>query len=115
MSKADAVTRMSISGEMTIYSAGELKEALLAAVLGSDAVEVDLAQVNEFDTAGLQQLLLARREAARDGKSFSVREPSGAVSAVLDTYRMNGEMLESVDRAHEAAAASTPSGKRSAT
>ena len=114
MKEADAVTQVAIAGEMTIYSAGELKEALLPAVLRGDAVEIDLADVSEFDTAGLQQLLLARREAIRVGKSFSVREPSGAVRTVLDMYRMDAETLESIDRPNEAASASTTPEGRSA-
>lgn len=101
--KADTVAQVAIAGEMTIYSAAELKEALLAAVRCGDAVEIDLAEVSELDTAGLQQLLLARREAIREGKSFSLREASRAVGALLDMYRMRGDTLEPADFGNEAA------------
>ena len=48
---------------MTVYCASELKPALLAeAAAGYNSLELDLSQVQEFDTAGLQLLLMLNRE-----------------------------------------------------
>jgi anti-sigma B factor antagonist len=48
---------------MTVYCASELKPALLLeAAAGHNSLELDLSQVQEFDTAGLQLLLLLNRE-----------------------------------------------------
>jgi anti-anti-sigma regulatory factor len=48
---------------MTVYCAAELKPALLAEVAaGYPSLELDLSQVQEFDTAGLQLVLLLNRE-----------------------------------------------------
>lgn len=52
-----------IEGELTIYRAAELKDALLAAVNHSPVLEVDLAGVTDIDTAGVQLLMLAKRSA----------------------------------------------------
>jgi anti-sigma B factor antagonist len=55
--------RVSVSGDMTVYCAAELKPALLAeAAAGYNPLRLDLSQVQEFDTAGLQLVLLLYRE-----------------------------------------------------
>ena len=74
-----AAACLAVEGEMTIYRAAELKPALLDAVRTQDAPALDLANVTEFDSAGAQLLLVARREAARLGKCLELRSPSPAV------------------------------------
>jgi anti-sigma B factor antagonist len=55
--------RSSVAGDMTVYCASELEPALLAeAAAGYNSLELDLSQVQEFDTAGLQLLLMLNRE-----------------------------------------------------
>ena len=76
---------LKIEGELTIYVAAELKEKI-GALLGSEAaIEIDLSQVGEIDSAGLQLLLLAQRECAKQQKSIVFRNPS---AAVLDCWRL---------------------------
>ncbi len=112
VNEANGTTCVSIAGEMTIYAATELKEALLAAVRAGTAVEIDLADVDEFDTAGFQQLVLAHREALRDGKPFAVSRPSDAVQAVLDMYRVSAPLLTLNDCIDEVSV--TTNGRRNA-
>ena len=50
-----------VSGDMTVYAASELKTALLAEVAAGNCA-LDLSQVQEFDTSGLQLVLLLKRE-----------------------------------------------------
>ena len=52
---------ISVAGDMTVYCAPDLGKALLAEVAAGNS-SLDLAQVQEFDTAGLQLLLLLNRE-----------------------------------------------------
>jgi len=52
---------ISVAGDMTVYAASGLKTALLAEVAAGNN-RLDLAQVQEFDTSGLQLLLLLNRE-----------------------------------------------------
>lgn len=54
---------LSLSGELTIYTAGEVKATLAAAMESADSLEIDLFGVTEIDTAGLQLLLMAKRTA----------------------------------------------------
>jgi len=81
--------RLSVSGEMTIYTASALNEELQEMLATQPrGVVLDLSQVREFDTAGLQLLLCAQREAAAAGRELAVIDPSGAVRDVLELYQL---------------------------
>lgn len=71
-----------IEGELTIYRAAELKPVLLEAAAGEKPA-IDLSQVTEFDSAGLQLLLVAAREAQGQDKQLQLLAPSAPVREVL--------------------------------
>ena len=77
-------------GGMTIYEAVAQKAALMKALDGHEEVEVDLSGVTEMDTAGLQILVLAKREALRTGKALRLVGHSPACLEVLDHYGLAG-------------------------
>jgi anti-anti-sigma factor len=87
------VAALAIEGELTIYRAAELKPLLLDAVREHDAPALDLSAVTEFDSAGLQLLLMARQEAARLGRPLHV---AGASAAVRDVFALLGMPFEGV-------------------
>ncbi|NII11747.1 STAS domain-containing protein [Oleiagrimonas sp. C23AA] len=68
---------------MSIYRAAELKDELLKAFDSGPALCLDLSQVAEFDTAGLQLLILLARLGAAGGKAFHVTAASEAVNDVF--------------------------------
>jgi anti-anti-sigma factor len=70
--------------DLTIYHAQEHKDRLLAALDTGDGLELDLSQVGEIDTAGLQLLILAKQEAARREKTLAIVAHSPAVRETLD-------------------------------
>jgi len=79
-----------IGGEMTIYAATTLQERLLAALAAdAPACVLDLSQVTEIDTVGLQMLLMVERACATRRLAFEVVERSEAVSELLDLLRLN--------------------------
>jgi anti-anti-sigma factor len=72
-----------IEGEMTIYSAAVLAERVTAAMTGETSrPSLELSQVTEIDTAGLQILLMARKLARARG-GLTLVDPSPAVQALL--------------------------------
>jgi len=75
---------LDIKGEMTIYTAAEQKTQLLAFIESGHALEINLAQVNEIDTAGTQLLILAKQEAARTQKNLRFVMHSNPVLDVLE-------------------------------
>lgn len=73
-----------VEGEMTIYTAAEIKPLLLSLIDGTEEAELDLSRVSEIDTAGLQLLLLIKQEASRKEKVLRFSGHSPAVVASLD-------------------------------
>jgi anti-sigma B factor antagonist len=80
---------VAISGAMTIYSAAAAKNTLLDALDVTAHIEIDLSEVVEMDTAGVQLLVLLKREAAAIGKRVSLAGHSIAVLEVFDCYRLS--------------------------
>lgn len=83
-----ADTRITIEGPMTVYEAIEHKRELLEALAAGAGLEIDLANVDEMDTAGLQLLVLAQREGRNAGKPVRLVRASEAVAEVLNRYRL---------------------------
>jgi anti-sigma B factor antagonist len=54
---------VAVGSEMTVYSVADLKPAFLAQTIVGRKLDLDLSQVREFDTAGLQLLLMLKRRA----------------------------------------------------
>lgn len=82
--------RLRLKGELTIYYAAELKQPLLDHLQSPGDAEIELEQVNELDSAGLQLLLLAKREAVQAGKRLRLLSHSPAVLEVLETFDLVG-------------------------
>lgn len=76
--KKSAGEKFTVEGELTIYTAAEMKEKL-GGLLSAEAIEIDLAQVSEIDTAGLQLLLLLQRECKKIDKPLAFINPSEVV------------------------------------
>lgn len=70
---------------MTIYTAAEQKIQLQTILASEGDLDLDLSEVDELDTAGLQLLIWLKRDAAKFGKSirFSLHSP-----AVLETLEL---------------------------
>jgi anti-anti-sigma factor len=80
-----------LSEDLTIYHALEQKEQLLDALATTGELELNLSQVGEMDTAGLQVLILLKKEALRTGKIVRIVAHSQAVSAVIDFCHLAAE------------------------
>jgi anti-anti-sigma factor len=86
-----------IVGELTIQTAAERKAALLTLLESADQdFVVDLSGVTELDTAGLQLLLMARREADQLGRRLTLVAPSHAVDDVLAIAQL-GDLCTTID------------------
>lgn len=84
------ICRIGIDGEMTIYSAAQTKENLLAAMADCKEIEMNLSHVSEIDAAGLQLLALAKREAAEKNKPLHFVAHSQSVLDMLDLCNLAG-------------------------
>lgn len=86
----NGVCRLTVEGDMTIYTALELKGELLAPLAQGDTVEMNLGGVGEIDSAGLQLLVLLKTEALALGKTLSITSHSPAVLDILDLCDLEG-------------------------
>jgi anti-anti-sigma factor len=94
---------LSLSGDLTIYHALEQKQLMLDALATTAELELNLSQVGEIDTAGLQLLILLKKEAQKAGKRVRIVAHSQAVSSVIDFCNMATEFGDPVViPAHEA-------------
>jgi anti-anti-sigma factor len=80
----DGLSQLRIAGDMTIYTAADLKQELMKHMFQPGELEIDLSEVSEMDSAGLQLLILAKREALHGGRAMRLTGHSRAVLDVLD-------------------------------
>lgn len=73
-----------ISGELTIYTACEWRDKLVNEMAGNDDIQLELADVSEIDSAGLQLLLAMQHQAAGEGRQLQFGQCSPVVRALLD-------------------------------
>lgn len=69
---------------MTIHRACELRTLFQDALLPSEGIDVDLSRVSEIDSAGVQLIVAARKQAFADGKEMRIVAYSAAVVEVLE-------------------------------
>jgi anti-sigma B factor antagonist len=73
-----------VSGAMTVYTASQLKSELLNRLPPDlPVIELNLAAVHEFDTAGLQLLLMLRRHLAGQARALRINDVSQSVDGAL--------------------------------
>lgn len=87
-SRARRSAPLKLEGELNIYTAGDLQQRFLALLNGGKAIDIDLAAVTEIDSAGLQQLLVLKRECEGLGRTLRVLAMSDAVREVFSLLNL---------------------------
>jgi anti-anti-sigma factor len=79
-----------VSGELTMHHAEELAPLLLASLPTDGSVaQLDLSDVSEIDTAGLQLIMAANREALKRCASLTIVAASQVVRDTLELFRQH--------------------------
>lgn len=86
--------RLIMSDDMTIYNAVAQKEKLLQALLACQELDIDLSKVGDMDTAGLQVLMLVKRESLNANKTLRLSSPSNAIKDLFSLFNTNGYFAE---------------------
>jgi anti-anti-sigma factor len=95
-----------VSGELTMHHAETIAPLLLASLpTDGSTAQLDLSDVSEIDTAGLQLIMAAHRETVNRFASLTIVAASQAVRETLELFRQ-GSLL-----APPAPAAAPESGK----
>ncbi|GIM97404.1 STAS domain-containing protein [Paractinoplanes toevensis] len=83
-----APRRFVVDEELTIVTAADHRERLLAFLGDGNGVRVDLSGVADLDTAGLQVLMMTRNEGVRLNLPVEFTEPSPVVTEALALTRL---------------------------
>jgi anti-anti-sigma factor len=86
-----------VDGELTIYRVAELCDAfktVMAGIADGHELEVDLSDVTEMDSAGVQLLMAAKKTARASGRDVRITGRSPAVEEVLETLRLGAHFAD---------------------
>ena len=86
--KRNGQCQITIEGDMSIYSAVEMRNELQKLLDKCDSMEFDLSGVSELDTSGFQLLLQMKKQSNAAGKEVLLSSHSPAVLEVLELYGM---------------------------
>jgi anti-anti-sigma factor len=84
----DAHQRIAIEGELSIYTAAEWKKRLDDLIGQGGNLELDLGAVQDLDTAGLQLLIMAKKEATARSQQLLLSNHSQPVLEVFELCGM---------------------------
>ncbi len=88
-----------ISGELTIYAAASVKDAMVAALgRNDDACRVDVSQVSEIDTTGLQWLLMLQKACSSNAREFALTGSSEVVTEALELLHLGTRLSSNAHR-----------------
>lgn len=83
---ARTVAHHPVDGDLTIYSVAQRCRQWLDWLESADSLELDLSQVAEIDSAGMQLLIALKREAELHGKSLLLSRHSPVVVEMMDLF-----------------------------
>jgi anti-anti-sigma factor len=83
MSEEERTPVLRIEGELTIYRAEELCNALKTALAIEGNLDIDLANVTEIDSAGVQLLMAAQKSVQAAKRGMRLIDCSPAVTEVF--------------------------------
>jgi len=81
---------LGLQGALTIYEAAEARDRLSAALDQAPCLRLNLAGLEELDTAGVQLLVWLKQEARRRGRTLALAAHSPAVLEVFDLLQVAG-------------------------
>jgi anti-sigma B factor antagonist len=82
----DGSVSLRLDGEFNIYTVRKLKGLFMQHLDGAGSLELDLAGITRFDSAGYQLLEHAEREARRRSKPFMLGRKSDEVLRLYALY-----------------------------
>jgi anti-sigma B factor antagonist len=81
-------------GQLTIYRVDELKRNLLNLLNNNDFLELDIDNINECDTAGLQLLCSLKKTFAERKKKLIITGESKSIEGAMVRTGITSEMIE---------------------
>lgn len=85
-----------IAGDLTVHRAAELLPVLIDALRTGSMVCLDMSAAERIDTAGVQLLLVLRREAAAHGVNLRLAGLRPELREVVDFYGLQDVVMAEV-------------------
>ncbi len=85
--------KVRIDGEMTIYTAAEYRQTLLEQCHSREGMELDLGEVNEIDTSGLQLLVALKKHLSDTESGLQLTSSSEVVQKALVLANLVGDFI----------------------
>ena len=76
-------------GEMTIYNAAVIKDQLTPFFSAQQDIEINLSKVTDIDSAGVQLLLLTKRELLAAGRNLRLTAHSRVIVELFELYNLS--------------------------
>ena len=83
--------RLRLEGVLTVYEVAELRETLITALEEKDGIVLDLSNVTDIDTTGIQLLCSAYRTAKDAKKGFTIIGANDTFRDVISRIGLNSE------------------------
>jgi len=80
---------LTLAEEMTIYTISNLKQELSKNMDSYQTLALNLQNVEEIDSAGIQLLLALDKELSQKNKSLKLTSMSGAVNKLIESYGLS--------------------------
>ncbi len=88
-------TSLCIDGELTIYTAQEYRQSIIAGFTANKKLELDLTEVEEIDTSGLQILAAIAKELAENGNEMKIIAVSDVANdAIQASHLMTASVVD---------------------
>lgn len=89
-SEHNSKTRITVRGEVDLYTSPDLRKAIMKAVPASrSGVEIELSGVEYMDSSGVATLVEGFKIARESSTSFVLVAPSSSVRRVLELARLD--------------------------
>jgi anti-sigma B factor antagonist len=83
---------ISISGEMSLYTSKLTQETLLDLLQTEEKINIDLSEVSEIDSAGIQLLISLKKHAHQKKIPLQFQGHSQCVLDIIDLYNLAAEL-----------------------
>jgi anti-sigma B factor antagonist len=87
--KTKGLCKLAIDEDMTIYVIDMLKQELTEQIETYENFELNLADVEEFDSAGVQLMLAFKQELKSKNKTFQLTAASPSVTNLITRYGLS--------------------------
>lgn len=92
ISKQAGVVRVQLHGELTIYQAQQQYAELLELLAQHPILQLDLSQISDIDSSGVQILLQLVREAKKEAKQLSLVHATPVLIDVVSLLGLQHEI-----------------------